>query len=195
MTQSQQLSEDLSYVRHAVARRETTQNIPPAIAWAVAVYVGVGYAMLDFQRGWSGLFFLVGGLALGVVCWLMGRRESYREGQFDRDEVMRIWLHWGSIVLAITGVIGLAMSRGLRGEIVGQYIALTIGIIYFLGGVHFDRTLLWLGPILMAGSIAISYVPRYGWTALGIVIALGLVIPTLVRARPVRVANSDAEAG
>jgi hypothetical protein len=69
--------------------------------------------------------------------------------------------------------------------VVGQYIALTIGIIYFLGGVHFDRNFLWLGPLLMAGAIAITYVPHYGWTTLGALVALGLVAPTWFRSKEV----------
>ncbi len=35
----------------------------------------------------------------------------------------------------------------------------------------------------MAGAIAITYVPHYGWTALGALVALGLVVPTWFRTR------------
>jgi hypothetical protein len=183
MTPSQQLSEDLHYVRQAVARRERPQHLPAPIARAVALYVGVGYVLLDVRREWAGMFFLLGGIALWAFCWWWGRAESRREGEYDRAENARIWLHWGSIVLAIAGAAGLAVSRGLPGAVGGQLIVMMVGLIYFLGGVHFDRNLLWLGPAMMAGGIAVGYVPRYGWTALGAVIVLGLVVPTFLRAR------------
>ena len=54
-----------------------------------------------------------------------------------------------------------------------------IGLDYFLAGVHFDRNFLWLGPVLMAGGILVGLFPQYGWTGLGVVIALGLIVPTL----------------
>jgi hypothetical protein len=183
MSQSQQLSDDLHYVRQAVARRERRQNLPAPIAWMVALYVVVGYTLLDVNAQWAGWFFMVGGVVLGVGCWFVGKAQTLREGEYDRAETTRIWLHWFSIVLAIAGVIALAVTRGLQGTIVGQLIVLAVGLIYFLGGVHFDRNLLWLGPVMMAGGIAIGYAPRYGWTALGLVIALGLTVPTLLRAR------------
>jgi hypothetical protein len=159
----------------------------------VALYVLVGYTLLDINPGWAGWFFMVAGVILGLGCWFVGKGEAVREGEYDRAEVTRIWLHWFSIVLAIAGVIALAVTRGLQGPIVGQLIVLTIGLIYFLGGVHFDRNLLWLGPVMMAGGIAIGYVPRYGWTALGVVIALGLTVPTLLRARRPAATTTMAE--
>jgi len=182
---SNPLVEDLQYVRQAVDRRGTQRPIPPVIAWAVAIYVVVGYSLLDFNPRYGGLFLMFGGIALGPICWVLGRRESARTGEYDRLEVRRIWLHWVSIVLAIAGVVTLGVSRHLDGQVIGQFIALTIGVVYFLAGVHFDRNFLWLGPVLMAGSIAIGYVPRYGWTSLGAVIALGLVLPTFFRPRAV----------
>jgi hypothetical protein len=183
MTSPNPLAEDLHYVRQAVDRRGRQQPIPPTIAWAVAIYVLVGYTLLDLNPSRGGLFLLIGGLALGPICWFLGRRESLRSGEYDREEARRIWLHWFSILLAIGGVVALGVTRHVDGQVIGQYMALTIGVIYFLAGVHFDRNFLWLGPLLMAGSVAIGYVPRYGWTSLGAVIALGLVLPTLFRRR------------
>src|SRR5258707_1963686 len=183
MSQAQQATEDLQFVRQAVDRRERSRNIPTPIAWIVAIYVLVGYALVDINPIWASWFFASAGVAMGVVFPLIGRRMSRQEGEFDRAEVVRLNLHWGSILLAIIGVIALGVVRHVDGQTIGQFIALTIGLIYFLGGVHFDRNLLWLGPLLMAGAIAITYVPHYGWTALGALVALGLVVPTWFRAR------------
>jgi hypothetical protein len=183
MIQAQQASDDLHYVRQAVDRRNRPRNMPTPIAWIVAIYVLVGYSLLDIRPDWAGIFLAVGGMAMGILFPLIGRRMARQEGEFDRAEAMRINLHWLSILLAIVGVIALGVARHVDGQTIGQYIALTIGLIYFLGGVHFDRNLLWLGPLLMAGAVAITYVPHYGWTALGALVALGLVVPTWFRAR------------
>ena len=110
MSQSQQLSDDLHSVRQAVARRERRQNLPAPIAWMVALYVVVGYTLLDVNAQWAGWFFMVGGVVLGVGCWFVGKAQTLREGEYDRAETTRIWLHWFSIVLAIAGVIALADS-------------------------------------------------------------------------------------
>ena len=56
-----------------------------------------------------------------------------------------------------------------------------IGLVYFLAGVHFDRQFLWLGPVLMIGGVVVGLVPHYGWTCLGAIIAIGLVVPTFFR--------------
>ena len=183
MSQVQQLGDDLNYVRQAVTRREKSQHIPTPVAWMVAIYVVVGYTLLDIHPGWAGIFFAVGGLAMGAIGWMFGRRASVQTGEYDRAEVRKSWLHWGSILLAVIGVMALSMARGIEGQVVGQFVALTIGLIYFLGGVHFDRNFLWLGPLLMAGAVAITYVPHYGWTALGVLVALGLVAPTWFRGK------------
>jgi hypothetical protein len=183
MSQAHQASDDLQYVRQAVLRREKSRGIPAPIAWMVAIYVVIGYTLLDFKTNWASIFFAVGGLAMGVLGWLFGKHSSYASGEYDRDEVRRSMLHWLSILLAIAGVAALSIARDLHGQVVGQFIALTIGLIYFLGGVHFDRNLLWLGPLLMAGAVAITYIPNFGWTALGLLVGLGLVVPTFFRAK------------
>ena len=94
------------------------------------------------------------------------------------------WLHWGSILVAIFAVIALSVIAKLSGQVMGQFIALAVGIVYFLAGVHFDRNFLWVGLLLMAGAVAVSFIPRYPWTALGLVIAIGLLLPLMFRKRP-----------
>lgn len=184
MTQAHQMGEDLQFVRQAIKQRERSRNVPTFVAWTVAIYVVAGYTLLDVRPQWAGIFFAAGGVAMGVLFAVFGKLIARQSGEYDRAEMIRLNLHWGSILLAIAGVIALGVTRHVDGQTIGQFIALAIGLIYFLGGVHFDRNLLWLGPAMMAGAIAITYVPHYGWTALGLVVGLGLVIPTLLRRKP-----------
>jgi hypothetical protein len=89
-------------------------------------------------------------------------------------------LHWGAgILLAVESAFALAaVIPDLRGSHGAQVLVVMIGIVYFLAGVHFERHYLWLGPVVIAGGVLVGFVPRFGWTALGAVIAIGLVVPT-----------------
>ena len=185
MTEIHQLHDDLRFVRDAVALGDPPARGPAAIYVVWAVYVLVGYTLLDVDSRAAGWFFLVGGVLGGVASALLARRARRKDGAYDRREVRRTLLHWGAgIVLAIACAMALAaVMPALRGQPSGQLIVVMIGLVYFLAGVHFDPNFLWLGPILMVGGVLVGFVPRFGWTALGAVIALGLVIPTLLPAR------------
>ena len=56
MSHAQQVSDDLQYIRQAVARKEKSGHIPTPIAWMVAIYVVAGYTMLDINVNWASLF-------------------------------------------------------------------------------------------------------------------------------------------
>jgi hypothetical protein len=185
MTQTQQLQEDLQYVRHVVARRDTPGSTPGGVILIWAGYVLVGYALLDFNVNFAGIWFMVAGVVGGVASRIIGRRHAARVGVIDRETSVRRSLHWSSIILAIVAILALVAARHDeirgRGEIVGQLIAIAVGLVYFLAGVHFDRYFIWLGLFLMAGAVAISFVPAYGWTMLGVLISAGLALPVMWR--------------
>jgi len=185
MTETQRLQEDLQFVRSAVTKRDSPSPIPGAIMILWGIYVLVGYTMIDFNRAFASMFMGIGGIVGGIASMFIGKWYAQREGQVNEDEGIRHALHWGSIFLAIVAILVLVNVRrdqiSVNGEIVGQLMAVVIGIIYFLGGVHFDRYLIWLGLLLIAGSIAISFMPRYGWTSLGVLISAGLMLPVLLR--------------
>jgi hypothetical protein len=172
--------DDLRFVREAVNRREQSPRGPALIYYLWAVYVLVGYAMLDLAPKYAGWFFMIGGVAGGVLSAIIGRRASEHLGEYDRAAARRMGLHWMfGIALALAATFALAaVIPPLRGSSGSQVLVVMIGMVYFLAGVHFERHFLWLGPILIAGGVLVGFVPRYGWTALGVVIALGLVVPT-----------------
>jgi hypothetical protein len=185
MTEINQLHDDLRFVRDAVARGDSPQRRSAAIYVVWAVYVLVGYTLIDLYPRAAGWFFLAGGMLGGVASGFIARRMARQEGAHDRREARRSLLHWGvGIVLAVACAMALAaVIPALRGPPAGQVIVVMIGLVYFLAGVHFDANFLWLGPVLMVGGVLVGFVPHYGWTALGTVIALGLVVPTLLPAR------------
>jgi hypothetical protein len=187
MTDIKQMHDDLKFVREAVDRHDRQPPRAITIYWVWAVYVLVGYTLIDISPRTANWFFMIGGIAGGIISAIIGRRASQQAGEIERAQGRREALHWIlGILLAIAGTIALAIVLKLPGQAAGQLVAVMIGLVYFLAGVHFDRNFLWLGPILMAGGIVVGMVPRYGWTSLGIIIALGLVVPTLLPRRSLR---------
>jgi hypothetical protein len=197
MTDIKQMHDDLKFVREAVSRHDRQPPRAVTIYWIWAVYVLVGYTMLDVARDYAGWFFMIGGIVGGIISAIIGKRAAQQAGEIAREDARREALHWlGGIVLIFAGVFGLAtVIPALRGPAGGQVIAVMFGLLYFLNGVHFDRNFLWLGPVLMAGGILVAMIPRYGWTGLGVVVALGLIVPTLFpRRQPVNPSTASVAA-
>src|SRR5882672_145610 len=156
MTDIKQMHEDLKFVREAVDRHDREPPRAVSIYYLWALYVLVGYTMLDFSPRYAGWFFLIAGVVGGIISTIIGKRASRRAGEIARQEGRREALHWiGGILLAIAAAIALALLLPLPGPAAGQLIAVMIGLVYFLAGVHFDRNFLWLGPLLMAGGILV----------------------------------------
>lgn len=179
MEDVRQIGQDLQFVRNAVTRNERNNRGAPVLAFLWAGYVLIGYALLDINTYDAGLFFAIGGIAGGILSWLIGKRYAKRAGRSDRTLAVRATLHFcGGILLAWVFCIALAVFiEPLRGTKGSQVFVVMIGLIYFLWGVNQDRYFLFLGPILMLGGVLVGLVPHYGWTSLGVVIALGLIAP------------------
>src|SRR5947207_12688669 len=85
-----QLQEDLRFVREAVARREAAVRRPVAIYWVWAVYVLIGYSLIDLAPRYCGWFFLIAGVVGGVLSAALGRRSERRIGEQDREAGRRV---------------------------------------------------------------------------------------------------------
>jgi hypothetical protein len=193
MTQSDQIRDDLSFVRGVVARRGESPVIP-AMYYIWAVYVFVGYTLLDVNVRWANWFFLLAWFPAGAACGIVRRHSVQKLGERDDAANQKRRMHFmvGSL-LAVGGVIGLACCvPTFRGPVTGQVMVVMFGLIYFLAGVHIDGSFLWLGPVLIVGGIVVGLVPHYGWTALGVVIAGGLCAAAVLAARRQRAQDSDS---
>src|SRR5690349_15264303 len=90
----QQMQQDLRFVKDAVARREQTAGRPIAVYWVWAIYVLVGYALIDFAPHICGWFFMFGGIAGGVLSAMLARRVQRQLGEVDLQESRRSMLHF-----------------------------------------------------------------------------------------------------
>src|SRR5271170_7822393 len=109
MTQSNEIAEELRFVRAAVENRD---RVRPAayghlIVWAM--YSLICVPMYDFlPQPRAAAINLAGFLLAMVVSGILGRRESKRSGQYDRAEINRTLLHWfGGIGLLLLATIGM----------------------------------------------------------------------------------------
>ncbi|MDB5294802.1 MAG: hypothetical protein JWO31_785 [Phycisphaerales bacterium] len=182
MTDVAQIGEDLAFVKQAVRRRDRRPDLFPVyVAWAS--YVLVGYVLLDLRPDWGGTFLALAWIPAALVAWRFRHRPTGGDEPLYTADDRRAGLHWGGgIGLAILAGLGLQfVLPHLRGPAGGQVIVVLIGVVYFLGGVHFDRRFLWLGPAMIVGGLSISAIPTLPWTCLGLLVAGGLVLPSLFK--------------
>ena len=182
MSDVQQISEDLRFVREAVARRERGFHGPSVLPVIWAAYVIIGYSLIDFAPRAAGPFFAIGGFVGGIVSWQLGKRYAKQTGEWDRAMAVRATAHFaGGIILGWLFSMGLAtVIPALRGNAGGQVFVVMIGLTYFLWGVHYQKYFIYLGIVVMLGGVLVGLVPHYGWTILGTVISLGLILPILI---------------
>lgn len=177
---SRRVEEDLGYVREVVSRSER-DDTPRAIWYLWAAIGGIGFALIDFRPESVGLFWLVAApLGFAASTWL-GWRHGRALGQESRREGHAHLLHWGGMGGAITLLAFFAARGHLEGPEIAQAILLVVALGYFLAGVHLARPLLWVGLVLAASFLGVDFVDRYVWTAVGVVMALALVITAHVQ--------------
>jgi hypothetical protein len=181
--EAEQISQDLQFVRSAVTKRERVKRMPSIIGVYWAAYILIGYPMLDFNSKAAGLFLMIAGILGGIFSGWIGKREALRQGERDAAQGRREAAHWYSLFIGIMAVIALGVIRNLPGDAVGQYVCLIVGMVYFLAGVHYERKFVWLGLLMMAGAVCISFVPHYPWTALGVVMSSGLLVAAFLNRR------------
>ncbi len=169
------VEEDLGYVRHVIARSERDRT--PRAIWYLWAGIGlVGFALIDFRPEIVPLFWAIAGPAGFVLSAWLGWRHGRRLGQESRREGHAHMLHWAGMGSAIVLLVFFAARGHLAGVEVAQAILLVVALGYFLAGVHLARPLLWVGLALAASFLAVEFVAGYVWTAVGIVLALALVI-------------------
>ncbi|MGD0461111.1 MAG: hypothetical protein ABSB74_01355 [Tepidisphaeraceae bacterium] len=183
MSDTHQLQQDLHYVREVVTRAERWPRGRVGY-WIWALYVLIGYPLIDLAPRYARPFFIYAGVVcLAASLFVQYRHKKSAGVRTSRNRAGLFWLG-GSLLIVLCAIAICVAIPGVRGQAPGQIVVMMVGIFYFLGGVHYDRNFLWLGPVLCVGGVLVGFVPHYGWTALGIVFALGLMGPTLFAPRP-----------
>ena len=179
MTDNARLREDIAYVRAAA---EHSMAVPvPAIhfLWALLVFVGFGLIDMVDDGRWIGAYWALAAPAgFGLSAWI-GRRAERRAGRIDRRTGLRHVLHWATFMSA--GVLGLALVQAghLTWQGFGSLWVLLAALTYTQAGLHLERSLLPIGCLLAVGFLATLWLPGFGWTATGTLLAIALVATAL----------------
>lgn len=177
MVDTQQLQQDLDYVRAAVRRRERPIGIPAIyFFWAMAVLVG--FASADFAPAATGLYWFVVGIGGGFLSWWLAARDERRRGVRNAELGRRYGLHWalGGVAYVLTAL-PLFVHQPVTNATAAAPFLLTTGIVYGLAGVHLERPLLWAGLLALAGYVAlVLFALAYAWTITGVLIAVCLAV-------------------
>jgi uncharacterized membrane protein len=158
---SKQVETDLGYVKDLV-RRSDREPTPASIYLLWAAIVLVGFALVDLASGRAvGFFWMIAGPLGGIVSGLLGRRAGLRSGQIQREVGIRHALHWGGMLVLTALAVLLAVTEHIPRDETGRVILLIVAF----------------------GWWSALFFERYVWTALGLLIAVALVIVALHRGR------------
>ena len=180
MTDIEKLRDDIAYVRTATDRSDHVPFRSIYVLWAVIVLCG--FPIPDFvdDKSWAGRYWLVAAPIGFLLSMWLGSRASTRIGQADIERGMRWAKHWlAYMVAALLG--GLLVTGGkLTGSGVGAFSVLLLALAYFYAGLHLDRRLVPVGIVIGICFPAILFLPGYGSTASGVVIAGALTTVALL---------------
>lgn len=182
MSNLSELEDGLGYVRD-LARKSERGLSPPSIYLLWAAIMLVGFSMMDFAPERVGLFWTLAGPLGGLASGFLGWRHSVRHGQLSRDLGMRHALHWAGMMAVIFLTIPLGVTGAVAWPELHKFIVLVIALGYFLAGVHLDRALIWIALLMIAGYVALFFIPAYGWTMVGVLMAVGLVATSFIGGR------------
>ena len=190
MADTQSIQQDLAYVR-AAADRSRSVHIPSIyLLWAVICLIG--FPLVDFAgpgSWWIPVYWLTAGPFGGVLSWWLGYRGAHRAGQVNQEEGRRWAFHF--LAFGATGLLGFGMVAvdQLTWPGLTSLWILLIGLTYTLAGLHLERRMLPVGIVVLAGYLVALFVPEYGFTTMGVLVAVALALQAYLGMRGQHAAN------
>jgi hypothetical protein len=182
MDHLERLHGDLSFVRDAVDA-STQSKSPSTLYFVWAGIVAIGFSLIDFRPEAVPTYWVVAGPAGFLMSAYLGWRHARRVGQASSADGKRHVLHWGAVLLAIALAVFLGVMGALPSNTLHTVILLVLALGYFTAGLHLDRSFLWVGLLMGAGSIVVTFVSAYAWTGLGVALAVSLTIAGIRQGR------------
>lgn len=182
MDHLERLHGDLNFVRDAVDA-STRSKSPSALYFVWAVIVLIGFSLMDFRPDAVPEYWVVAGPAGFLISAYLGWRHARGIGQASSADGRRHLLHWGAVLVAIALAVLLGVASALPSSTLHTVILLVLALGYFTAGLHLDRSFLWVGLLMGAGSIVVTFVAAYAWTGLGIALAVSLTIAGIRQGR------------
>jgi hypothetical protein len=175
MDQLERLQGDLSFVRGALDT-STRSKSPSALYFLWAAIILMGFALVDFQADLVPEYWAVAAPAGFFASAYLGWRHARRIGQASAADGRRHLLHWGAVLVVVALAALLGESRAMPSGTLHTVILLLLSLGYFTAGLHLDRSFLWVGLLMGAGSVVVTVVPLYAWTTVGIALAVSLTV-------------------
>lgn len=181
MSAEKQIQNDLQYVRGVVETSGAFPSSSPAVLYLWAVIVVVGFVMMDYGMPW---FWPIGATVGGILSVWLNRRTAEDRGQVDKAVALRANLHWA---VGLTGGLVLSIPLQITGQIDpatnSQIALLIIAVVYFLAGVHLDRSFMWIGGLAALAYGATFFLTGFVWTIPGALIGIGLLFAGIQQQR------------
>jgi len=178
----QQVESDLNYVREVVQRSDTPSS-PPAIYYFWAVVALIGFAIVDYEPEYAGMYWMVAGPGGWIVSALIARSWCRKNGVMNRRIGMRYGMHWAGLLGGIFLLLLGAVKGGWSMDMAGHIILLILTLSYFFAGLHLDRPLIWISLIMAIGYVVLFFVAGPIWTIMGIAVAVGLALTPWLESR------------
>lgn len=173
------IESDIGYVKDLVTKSgKSTQPASFYLLWAVILMVG--FSLIDFAPRWVGLFWMIAGLAGGILSVFLAYKAEANKGQMNREVGIKYALHWSGMAVIVLLAILLGVKGFVQqGAVLSQVILLIVALGWWTAGVHFDRIFLWLGGIMMLGFLGILFMDRYAWTTMGVLLGIVLIVTAI----------------
>lgn len=186
MDASEELREDIRYIRNIVDRPSfSPEEFVIALVWATVNLVGLSLYDLSLVAG--GVFWLIALPTFGIGSGWYFERKQIERGELDKSLGKRHALHWTSIPIFLLMCNFVFLTQDYDPVLAGQLVVLVVGLVYYLGGVHFWRGYLFGGIGLASGLVWLAILDRFAWTLTGVVTFTALTVSAFVyRARYVR---------
>lgn len=172
------MMEDLQYVKSILNRRGfNREEFVVALVWAVVNLVGL--SLYDFSMFAGGVFWIVALPVFGIGTGVWAGRRQKEAGEINRELGRLHALHWTAIPIFLIACNTLFIGSPMNPQHVGQVVLLVIGLVYYLGGVHFWRGYMYGGLGMLSGMLWLAIIDSYPWTLTGVLTFLGLLIPSI----------------
>src|SRR4051812_8707341 len=115
MSDVEQATSDLDFVRHVVERREKRTRSPWWLGLMWGGIVLAGCVWNDFRPQTAWMFWSIAPMLGFVLSGLSGGREAIIAGEYDFETGRKMGLHWSTCFIGCAPVLVLAFSGKING--------------------------------------------------------------------------------
>lgn len=174
---------DLAYVSDALRKRSfdrATYHV--TLLWAIINLIGL--SLYDVHVIAGGVFWAIALPTFGIGSGRWFERQQRKQGDIDRALGKKHAWHWTAIPIFLLLSNALFLTQEFSTVLAGQIVLLVVGLVYYLGGVHFWRGYRWGGIAIASGMVWLALLDQFAWTLTGLLTFAALAgVATIDRRR------------